>query len=68
MTITEDQARAAFNATLAKAKADVVEAWAREQFPLAREQLWQQYHAIERVEETINDEFRDIIRRAAGTE
>ncbi len=68
MMITEEHARAAFNATLAKAKADVVEAWAKEKFPLARDQLWQQYQAIERIEETINDEFRDIIRRAAGTE
>lgn len=67
MTLTEEQAIAAFKQVLANAKADVVQAWAGEQqFAPVRERLHVEYQAIERIEETLVENFRDSIRRAVG--
>jgi hypothetical protein len=66
MIVSEEHALAAFKAAVAKVRADVVQAWASETFPLVRERLWIEYQSIERIEENISAEFRELIRRGAG--
>lgn len=66
MRVTEQEALAAMREAVAKVRKDVVESWASEKLPLVREQLWNQYQAIERIEECIGEEFSNILRRGAG--
>jgi hypothetical protein len=66
MIVSEEHALVAFKSAVAKVRADVVQAWASEQLPLVRERLWIEYQSIERIEENISAEFRELIRRGAG--
>ncbi len=66
MIVSEDHALAAVKACVAKTRNDVIQAWASEQHPLARERLWFELQAVERLEETISAEFIASIRRDAG--
>jgi hypothetical protein len=63
---TAKQVEAAIAITLANVRADVVQSWGAELDRETREQLWCQFQAIEKVEESIRNDFRRIIERAAG--
>lgn len=63
---TAKQIEQALASTLAKAKADVVEAWTSSEQQPEREALWVEHKAIERLEELVKHEFAAILRRAAG--
>jgi hypothetical protein len=63
---TAQQVKAAIKETLAKERAAVVQSWADETDPQARDQLWHKFHAIDSIEETIEHDFTGIIERAAG--
>jgi hypothetical protein len=63
---TAKQVEAAIAITLANVRSDVVQSWGAELDRETREQLWCQFQAIEKVEESIRNDFRRIIERAAG--
>lgn len=63
--LTPKQVEAALAATLDAAKQGVKESWTSEPDREKREQLWSEYKAIERIEETLRNDFASIIERAA---
>ena len=63
---TAKQVEAAIQETLAQCRANVVQSWSTEPDREKREALWSEFQAIERVEESIRNDFGNIIERAAG--
>jgi hypothetical protein len=62
---TSKQVEAALQTTLDKVRADIVKDWADAPSAEKREELWQEQKAIERIEETLRNDFASIIERAA---
>jgi methionyl-tRNA synthetase len=63
---TAPQVEAAIKETLAQCRANVVQSWSTEQDREKRDALWSEFQAIERVEESLRNDFGNIIERAAG--
>jgi methionyl-tRNA synthetase len=63
---TAKQVEGAIKETLAQCRVNVVQSWSTETDREKRERLWSEYQAIERVEESLRNDFGNIIERAAG--
>ena len=64
--LTLQQIEAALKIALAKVRASVVESWAGAADAEKREQLWSEYQAIDRIEETLKHELTSIIEHGPG--